>query len=368
MSFAFGYTMPLLAIALKSAGASQTQIGISASAPSFAIILTGLASRRFISYIGFKNILFLSMVVLCSGIAILFITKNLYVWFFTRAAIGAINGMLWITLESSLNNLTPEKSKGQIFAFYASATALAFACGSLIPISLEKSASPFLVAAILLSFGTGMCFFVQAPRTLSSRTSFKDIFLSMTSIATEGTMAFAAGLLVSMQITLLPTFNFIESNMMHGKNILSLTLFGGVSAQILIGSISDHWNNCRITLPFSLIGIGVSIIIIPTFYKYVNPNISYFLWGGLSNSLYILALIKVGIKKTGNEIFIFNAALLITYEMGSLTGPITGGFLSDQFGQTALAIISSLTFGVITVISIPSFKRSFLKSEIRPEF
>lgn len=359
MSLALGYTMPLLAITLKAAGASNAQIGISAAAPSLAILVTGFSARSVIAFFGFRKVLLLSAVVLCGGLSVLSATTDLYVWFVTRAAIGATNGMLWISLESWLNHVTPAALKGRVVGIYAAATTLAFACGSLFPIATLHPSLSFVTAAALFCVGVGVCLFVRAPVFSSTDASLRALLSTAASLVTEGAMAFATGVLVSIQIALLPTVTPLQAAV-SGKSLLSATLFGAVAAQLLAGVMTDRWGSERITLPLIVAGIVVSAALLPGNHWGIAPQAIYFCWGGLSNALYSLALTRLGIRKTGHELLVGNAALLLAYETGTLIGPIVGGVLSDLAGAAAFSAISVVTFVILTlVIGVTNGRRHF---------
>lgn len=349
MSLALGYTMPLLAITLKAAGATQTQIGISAAAPPLAILLSGFSARRVIAFLGFRAILCMSAVVLCGGLLALSATMDLYVWFVTRAVIGATNGVLWISLESWLNHVTPPLSKGRVVGLYAAATTLAFACGSLLPMAERDPRLSFVAAAALFGVGIGVCLFVQAPVFRSTNANARAILDSTVSLAVECAMALAAGVLVSVQIALLPTVPFFRG-LGGGKDLLSASLFGAIAAQLLTGVVADRWGSERVVLPLVLAGIAVSGTLLPEWHGDLVPVVLYFCWGGVSNALYSVALTRLGIRKSGHELLVGNAALLLSYETGTLLGPVAGGMLSDRVGVAAFPWIGMATFGLVAVV------------------
>jgi MFS family permease len=349
MSLALGYTMPLLAITLKAAGATSTQIGISAAAPPLAILLSGFVARRVTAFYGFRVILCLSSVVLCGGLFVLSATTCLYLWFITRAVIGCANGMLWISLESWLTHTAPATSRGRVVGIYAAATTLAFACGSLIPVATRHPSMSFLAAAVLFGVGVATCLFVRAPRVALTHERPRALAAIALSLVLEGTMAFTGGILVSMQIALLPTLGLAPGGL-AGKDLLSATLFGAIAAQLLTGVMADRWGPERMAMPLVLAGIGVSIALQMHWPGGIATLAIYFCWGGLSNALYSLALTRLGMRKRGQELLAGNAALLMAYETGTLIGPVGAGMFFDLVGARAFSTISIAAFALLVVV------------------
>ncbi|MDR8038785.1 MFS transporter [Burkholderia cenocepacia] len=347
MSVAFGYTMPLLAITLKTAGATQTQIGVSACAPSLAIILTGLSSRRLIALLGYKKILAFSTLVLCGGLFILEQSNNLYVWFIVRACIGATNGMLWIALESLLNHSTPGPIKGRVIGIYAAATTFSLAMGSMIPIDTAVLERAFLTSALLFCIGVGICYLSGSlimPKEKGA--TFGLAIKSLRKMPVECMIATCGGALVAAQITLLPTSTTMNVHGLTGKDLLSTTLLGSAAAQILMGIIADKLGVYKSAFVITVAGILLSHLIWMND-RGVGSEILYFLWGGVCSVLYGLALIMFGLRARPDELMTGNAGLLLLYETGSLLGPVAGGVLHDILGTSSLPIVSALAFYAI---------------------
>ncbi|AKM02691.1 MFS transporter [Burkholderia pyrrocinia] len=355
MSVAFGYTMPLLAITLKSAGATQTQIGVSACAPSLAIILTGLGSRRLIALLGYKKILAFSTLVLCGGLFILEQSNNLYVWFVVRACIGATNGMLWIALESLLNHSTPAPIKGRVIGIYAAATTFSLAMGSMIPIDTAALERAFLTSALLFCIGVAICYLSGSLIMPEEKgATFGLAIKSLRKMPVECMIATCGGALVAAQITLLPTSTTVNVNGLTGKDLLSTTLLGSAAAQILMGITADKLGIYKSAFVIAAAGILLSHLIWMNDHG-VGSEILYFLWGGVCSVLYGLALIMFGLRARPNELMIGNAGLLLLYETGSLLGPVTGGVLHDILGTSSLPIVSALAF--YTILSFLIFNK-----------
>ncbi|EDT41629.1 major facilitator superfamily MFS_1 [Burkholderia ambifaria MEX-5] len=347
MSVAFGYTMPLLALTLKSAGATQTQIGISACAPSLAIILTGFSSRRLIELLGYKKILAFSTLVLCSGLFILEQSNNLYVWFAVRACIGATNGMLWIALESLLNHSTPALIKGRVIGIYTAATTFSLAMGSMIPIDTAALERAFFTSALLFCIGVAICYLSGSLILPEEKGATLGLAVkSLGKMPVECAIATCGGALVAAQITLLPASTPVNMNGLTGKDLLSTTLLGSAVAQILMGITADKLGVYKSAFIITTAGILLSHLMWMSGHG-VGSEVLYFLWGGICSVLYGLALIMFGLRARPDELMTGNAGLLLLYETGSLLGPVTGGVLHDILGISSLPIVSALAFYII---------------------
>ncbi|MFM0523270.1 MFS transporter [Caballeronia jiangsuensis] len=257
-------------------------MGVSACAPSLAIILTGFSSRRLITMHGYKKVLAFSALVLCSGLFILERSYNLYVWFAVRACIGATNGMLWIALESVLNHLTPAPIKGRVIGVYAASTTFSLAMGSLIPIDTAALERAFLTSALLFCVGVAVCYLSGSPILPEEKTATIGLAVkSLRKMPVECVIATCGGALVAAQISLLPTSTTVNMNGLTGKDLLSTTLLGSAAAQIAVGITADKLGIYKSAFIITTAGILLSHLIWMNDHG-VGSEVLYFFWGGVS--------------------------------------------------------------------------------------
>ena len=69
-----------------------------------------------------------------------------------------------------------------------------------------------------------------------------------------------------------------------------------------------------------------------------------FLWGGLAAGIYPVALSMAGERFRGADLVAINAAIIISYGLGSLIGPVLGGVAMDLWNPQGLMAMLALVF------------------------
>jgi MFS family permease len=94
----------------------------------------------------------------------------------------------------------------------------------------------------------------------------------------------------------------------------------------------------------ALVAIGGGLLLPLLANMPVPLLVTLFLWGGVTVSLYPVALSMVGDRFAGAELVAGNAALIMLYGIGSLVGPAIAGVAMDLWNPHGLPLTIAMIF------------------------
>jgi predicted MFS family arabinose efflux permease len=77
-----------------------------------------------------------------------------------------------------------------------------------------------------------------------------------------------------------------------------------------------------------------------------------FLWGGLACGIYPVALGMAGERFRGAALVAANAALIMSYGIGALIGPVLGGAAMDLWNPQGLPAVLALVFALFLAATL----------------
>jgi MFS family permease len=143
--------------------------------------------------------------------------------------------------------------------------------------------------------------------------------------------------------------------------VLSLSVFmaGNLALQDPIGGIADHTSRIRAAIITAAIIAAGAVA-----YPLLLPSLSMpglaapfwlmmFVWGGVSWGMYTLGLALLGERFPSAQLAAANAAFVMIYETGSITGPVLSGAALDRWPNYGLPIsvgIAAVMFIVVAAL------------------
>ena len=325
-----GLAWPLLSLILESRGVSTTIIGLNAAMVSLGVLvfspmvprcMARLGARRFlVSCIVVEVVLFLSLPVF----------DSLGAWFVLRFFIGATGVGLFIAGETWINEIAAERSRGRVMGLYNAIMSGTVAIGPLILLVTGTAGwLPFLIGAGFIALAAlPLVWADQAPRFENDAPAF-----GLLAFCREAPTLAGAVLLMSVMFmgctALLPVYGIrVGIAPAEAPILLAVLLAGGVALQWPIGWMCDHMPR-RSVLMFCVCGGALGAGLLP--FTIATPAIwpLLFLWGGLFNSIYTVAMTMAGERFRGTKLAQAMASFGIIWGVGCLVGPGLGGLAMD---------------------------------------
>lgn len=332
------YLLTLLGVRLGEANISPSNVGLIMTCYSVGFAVGALYAAPMVSRVGHIRT-FSALASICAMAAASYpLTDNIYIWAGLRTIGGfAVAGML-ITIESWFSAVATNQNRASLFSFYLIASYSASALAQLlVGASGSIGAVPFVLATLLLIAAVIPLSLsrLQSP-TLEQSTRMS--LAGLWRITPLGlTSTFSAGLLLGGFYALTPLFGKI-TNLTTTE--VSLLMFAAVTFTMLIawplGWICDRVQRstillfvCLLAALFCLLsGLGAA-------WGFLPRALLASLVLGLSASIYSISVAITNDLVNSSERVAASSALMLSYGIGSIIGPLGGSLLMEKISAPA---------------------------------
>ena len=371
--------MLLLCAGLVITGTSlfQTLLPLRADLESFSTILIGflgtayfggfvlgcLIGPRLIAAVGHIRC-FAGVSALFAAVALLFpMWIDPVVWSVLRVLTGICLAVLYMVVESWLNDQADNAYRGQVLSIYIIVGNLATMAGQL-TVNLDETVSTVLFSATAIF----LCFSV-VPLSLTPTTSPRPVpsasinLLELWRISPAGAVGcFLVGITEGAFWSLGPVFG-----QDRGMDVSQITLFmatfvlGGTISQWPLGRLSDSIDR-RLVIGFAAVGTIVTGLLIgfwdgPASWTFHFVAACH---GALMIPLYALCLAHAN-DAAPNERFVeVSSGLLLLFSIGAMAGPSASSMVMARMGEGGLFIFLAAVLGALAAFV---FLRMVLRGE-----
>ncbi len=329
---AFGIGYPLTTVTLENWGESKWVIGLAGAAPAIGILLAMPALPLVVRRAGTVPAMVVGAVLAGACFLLLGLATNAVAWIATRVAMSAALAAPWLAGETWINMVAREQVRGRVIAAYAIAFFSGFACGPLVLSVIGTSGlAPFAVGA----FGTA----VAAIPILAARHLAPDLgadrFVSplrATRLAPIAMVcAFMSGFAETGFISLIVSLGLAAG--LDGERallLLSILTAGGIVLQFPLGWLADRTSRIGVALALSAAFIVLVLTLPGALPRAGVAEALAFVLGGVILGFYSVGLAIVGEEVARGDLASANAAFIVLYQVGSITGPVISGVAMTQ--------------------------------------
>lgn len=267
-------------------------------------------------------------------------------WFSLRAATGLFIAILYMTLESWLNECAPEATRGRVLTTYIFVNLGAVVLGQwFLVLGAPTSFELFTLAAICFCcclVPVGLTRLPQPNPQLVPRLDIKKLF-SVAPVAAAGCTA--VGLTNSAFWALGPSYA-LSLGLDTGRLALFMSVFigGGALAQWPLGRFSDNVDRRGVIALICTVAAIVGLVLgLFGGLLLQAPEIFYaliFILGGSTLPLYAISIAHANDRLPSADFVQTSAGLLVIFAAASVAGPVLA------------ALLTSITFGYEGVIFI----------------
>ncbi|WP_292773073.1 MFS transporter [Methylophaga sp. UBA5100] len=335
-----GLISTLLTLRGTSEGFTSAVMGMIMSAYFVGFICGTWVSGRLIRRMGhIRTFAFCASV--CATTTLLhIIVIDQWAWMGFRFFYGLAYITLMTVIESWLNSQAASHERGRIFAFYMVVNLGALAVAQqMLHLDSPEGFLLFALVSILVSWAI-------LPLTLTRRnqpniaterpkSSLKTL-LKIAPLAVAG--AFLSGLAIGAFWAMTPIYATQLGYGISGiATIMSLTIIGGAVLQIPIGRYSDKHDRPKVmTWVVIMAAILALLMTIAPSQRFLFGI--FFLWGGLSFSIYPLAVAQLIDQLHPDEIVSGSSDMLVLHGAGCAFAPIIAGWLMTVVGAHGLPV------------------------------
>lgn len=336
---AFTLTSTVVALTLEREGVPAWVIGANAAMMPLATFIVGPFVPRIAVQLGSVAAIVVSQVLMAAALVAMAAFPSVEAWFVLRFVLGVGATIVWIITESWLNAGAEEEHRGVVLGAYGASIALGMAAGPII-VSLTgaEGYAPFIAAALIgiVVIGPVVALVRAAPAVEHHALHHTWRIFMVQPLAPM--LGLTGGLCESAVYALFPVYG-LTTGAGEAATLAALSAFflGNVLLQIPLG-----WYLDRIGVRMAGGSLLFIVGIAPLFFALaatsgILPAVT-FVWGGAVFSLYLVGLYIIGRQFRGASLVPANAAFVIAYQAGSLTGPVAVGGAMDALGAGAFPL------------------------------
>ncbi|KKB10884.1 MFS transporter [Devosia geojensis] len=273
-------------------------------------------------------------------------------WIVLRALSGFCFAGAAMIVESWLNEVADNRSRGTIFSIYVTINMASSTLGQ-IAMSVTGTAGyiPFVVGAISFICAVLPTALTSSPQPKPLSSAKLDIGLLYRTSPVAAIAAFSCGMANGSFGTLAPVYGYEQGLDASGIAFLfAIAAILGAIAQIPAGRLSD-----RIDRRLVLIGLAGAAAVVGSLLILINPGpgvIMYVLfaaYGFAANPLYAVAVAHANDFAREGEFAKIAGGMLLILGVGLAIGPAVASMLMGALGPVALFVITAIFHGVLAL-------------------
>lgn len=374
-SLLFGSAMLILGTGLQG-----TLIGLRADIESFSLTTTGIVMSSYfagfaigtyscpglIARVGHIRA-YAAMATIASAAAILFaMNTHPVTWILLRIVTGYTLVGLYMIIESWLNMISPNDSRGKFFNTYMLITLLATAGGQyFLLLYSPEGFELFAITSILISLALVPIALtrIRQPELIETPKLNLVFLFKKSPQGIFGTLI--SGVIVGAFYGMMPVYaSKIGLSNTEIASLIATCILGGASLQWPIGLISDKYDR-RVILAFiSLIAsiIALTIYIAGHQFKQLFYVLN-FVFGGFIFSLYGLSIAHVNDRIDKDQALEATKGLMQIYGIGAISGPLIASLNMDYLGAQGIQLFFTATLFILTLFTLMRISISDAPSE-----
>jgi MFS family permease len=301
---------------------------------------------------------FLAMTALASASPLIHgLVLNPIAWSLLRILTGFCFAVLFIVIESWLNERSSNENRGIVFSTYVMISLTVLAAGQMMtllydPVGLEL----FLVASVLVSLGA-------VPVALSKRQSPEqpqktEVDLrQLLRISPSGTIGcLATGLANGAFWALAPVFTAgLSADTSLAAWLMTSTVIGGALAQWPLGFLSDRIGRRKTLFGAAVFGtiVAATIVLLVEDLGFVGINLLGAAWGFFAFPMYAISVAHANDHAEPSDYVMVSSGLLLVFGIGAVLGPFAASAMmtfADTGGLYLLTGLVHLSLGIYIIL------------------
>lgn len=318
---------------------STIAIGIMGGAYFLGFTVGCLKGGELVKSVGHVRV-FAAMTALASAAPLLHgLLLEPWVWSLLRAITGFCFAVLYVVIESWLNERATNENRGIIFATYVMITLTMLAAGQLMTLLYDpQEMQLFAIASVLVSLAAIPVVLSRSPSP-EIPTQVEVNLPRLYRISPAGALGcLASGLANGSFWALAPVFaTGISGDLSLASWFMTAAVIGGAIAQWPVGMLSDKWGRRKV---MAATGAGGAVLGLFLFASGLDSFAGLIVfsaaWGFIAFPIYSIAVAHANDKATPEDYVMVSSGLLLMYGAGAIVGPFLASSLMTVIGVPAL--------------------------------
>lgn len=350
LMFAGGMHGLILPVRGSEEGFSLLALGLIGTGWSVGFVSGSLAVPQLVRRVG--HIRTYAVMASIASMTILFnlIFINDWAWIALRVFSGFCFAGAAMVVESWLNEVSDNRSRGTTFSIYVSVTLFASTAGQMaISITGVAGYIPFILAALAYMGAVLPTAITRSPQPAPLQSASLDLKLLYKTSPIAVVAAFSVGMANGAFGTLAPVYG-IERGFSTATiaYVMSLAIVAGAIAQIPLGRLSDIIDRRKVMMGVALVGATAGLMMI-----LFNPGENVLLYvffaayGLAAYSLYAIAVAHANDFAEDASFSKVASGMLFVLGSGMMLGPIVASIAMQVFGPPALFVVPVAFHGAL---------------------
>ena len=323
---------------------STVSIGIMGAAYFLGFTIGCLRGGDLVRRVGHVRV-FLAMTALGSAAPLAHaLVVNPLIWGLLRMLAGFCFAVLYVVIESWLNERSTNDNRGTIFSIYVMISLTVLAAGQMMTLLYNPEEwQLFALASVLVSLGAIPVALSTSPspeQPTAVELNLRRLF-RISPAATIGCLA--TGLANGSFWSLAPVFTAaVSDNTSLAAWFMTSAVLGGALSQWPLGFASDRLGRRKLLLASAAAGVVIAIVIILQFDSlgFVGTNIVAALWGAIAFPLYAISVAHANDYAEADDYVMVSSGLLLMYGIGAILGPFMASALMTLTDASGLYLFS----------------------------
>ena len=318
---------------------STIAIGIMGAAYFLGFTLGCVKGGELVKNVGHVRV-FAAMTALASASPLLHgLLLEPWVWTLLRAITGFCFAVLYVVIESWLNEQATNENRGIIFSTYVMITLTMLAAGQMMALLYDpKDMQLFAIASVLVSLAAMPVVLSRSPSPAIP--SHVDVSIRrLFEISPAGAIGcLASGLANGPFWALAPLFaSGISGGVSLASWFMTAAVIGGAVAQWPIGHLSDKLGRRKIMAAMGIAGAVLGLFLfVSGMTSFVGLIVFSAAWGFVAFPIYSIAVAHANDNADPEDYVMVSAGLLLMYGAGAIAGPFLASMLMTLVGVSAL--------------------------------
>ena len=299
---------------------------------------------------------------------------NLWSWGLLRVISGFCFAVLYVVIESWLNERATNENRGQIFSAYILINMTVLAVGQqILLLDDPEKLDLFALASVLVSLAAVPVLMSRAASPHAGEDSPGVDFPALYAISPAGMLgSLTSGLTNGAFWALAAVFAAAQSgDVSLSAWFMTAVVLGGAAGQFPLGWLSD-----RIDRRYVLASISVAAGAVGLLIHLIMPGlgklpllVAGFIWGALAFPVYSISAAHANDRATPETYIMMSSGLLLMYGLGAVIGPIVASAFMAWLSERALFLFAALAhLSLATYVVLRSLRRDPVKPSEHTDF